>query len=64
MTKFERVGVNHLLNTTNTTELNSQFEYSCDCCCCKGRNADCDRCAIATAHSNLSAFFADKANDK
>lgn len=63
MTKFETIGVNFQYNANNTEQANRSFQYSCDCCCNKGMRIDCDRCAIAHAHSLVAAYFADKANE-
>lgn len=60
MDKFERVGVNLLYDTTNTQEANDTFAYSCNCCSSRGRHSDCRKCAIASTHSLLTAYFADK----
>lgn len=62
MTKFEQVGVNYQYNATNVEDANKFFEYSCNCCCTKGRQFDCSRCAIAVTHNNLCAYFSDKEN--
>lgn len=60
MTKFETVGVNLQYNARNTQEANKAFKYSCDCCCNKGMKLECDRCAIAYAHSMVCACFSDQ----
>ena len=64
MTKFETIGVNFQYAATTIEQVNNSFKYSCDCCCNKGMRIDCDRCAIAHAHSLVVAYFADKANEK
>ena len=58
MTKFEQVGVNYQYSAENTFQANNSFKYSCDCCCNKGIHIDCDKCAIAEAHSLVIAAFA------
>lgn len=63
MTKFEQAGVNFQYAALTTYQANRSFKYSCDCCCNKGMRIDCDRCAIAHAHSLVVACFADKANE-
>ena len=60
MIKFEQIGVNFQYNATSLQEANKFFKYSCDCCCNKGIKLECDRCAIAHAHSLVVAYFADK----
>ena len=60
MTKFEQVGINNLMTTTNRSELQKGFDWSCVCCCTKGIRIDCDRCAIAYNYRLLMAYFADK----
>lgn len=60
MIKFERVGVNFQYDATSIEQANKSFKYSCECCCHKGIRLDCDRCAIAHAHSLVVAYFADK----
>lgn len=57
MTKFEQVGVNYQYEARNTQEANKSFQYSCKCCCTKGIHLECDRCAIATVHGLMVAYF-------
>ncbi len=66
MIKFERVGVNFQYEAASIEQANNSFKYSCECCCTKGIRLDCDRCAIAHAHSLVVACFNDtkaKEND-
>ena len=60
MTKFETIGVNYQYEARDKHEANKSFEYSCKCCCEKGMHIECDRCAIAHAHSLIIAYFDDK----
>lgn len=64
MIKFEQVGVNFQYEATSLQEANKLFKYSCDCCCNKGIKLECDRCAIACAHSLVVAYFDGKENGK
>lgn len=64
MTKFEQVGVNYQYDAKSTQEANSAFKRSCDCCCAKGIRIDCDRCAIAHAHSMVVAAFASTTTER
>ena len=59
MTRFEQVGVNYQYNADTKKQAINSFMHSCHCCCMKGMRIDCDRCAIAEAHKNVVACFAD-----
>lgn len=59
MTHFEQVGVNYQYSAENKNQALKSFSHSCYCCCMKGMRIDCDRCAIAEAHKNVVACFAD-----
>lgn len=59
MTKFEQIGVNYQYDAMSIQDANKSFEHSCNCCCNKGVNIDCDKCAIAQAHSLVVAIFND-----
>ena len=59
MTRFEQVGVNYQYNAETKNQALKSFMHSCYCCCMKGMRIDCDRCAIAEAHKNVVACFAD-----
>ena len=63
MTKFEQVGINYQYDASNIKEANRAFKYSCNCCCNKGINLQCDRCAIAFVHSLIVADFNDLKED-
>lgn len=63
MTKFEQVGVNHLLNADCKADANASFTWSCNCCCSKGMHIQCDRCAIAFTHSMVIAYFAEEKSE-
>ena len=64
MIKFERIGVNLQYDADSLKEANKLFNYSCECCCTKGIRLDCDRCAIAHAHTMVAAYFSDKAKEE
>lgn len=61
--KFERIGINRLYDTTNTKEAHKSFTKSCECCSAMGRHSDCNRCAIAYTYNLLTAYFTDKECD-
>lgn len=60
MTKFETIGVNKQYEAESTREANKAFAYSCNCCCSKGMQIDCDKCTIAFVHSLVVACFDNK----
>ena len=60
MTTFETVGVNYQYEANSIYEANKAFQYSCTCCCSKGINTPCDRCAIAYTHDLICTYFDDK----
>lgn len=55
MTKFESVGVSFQQNAYTVEYANKMFQYSCNCCCCKGMQLKCDRCAIRINHELVVA---------
>ena len=56
-TKFESIGVSIQNATSSKQEAIAEFQRSCRICNYRGIRVDCDRCAIANAHSlNLAAF--------
>lgn len=57
MTKFEQVGVNYQYDALSKREAERSFQRSCNVCCNRGMRIDCDRCAIAFAHSLVMASF-------
>ena len=57
MTKFEQVGINFQYDANTKEQAIKSFNISCNICCCKGMRIDCDRCAIAEAHSLIMASF-------
>lgn len=59
MTKFETIGVGYQYDARDISEANKAFKYSCDCCCNKGMQIECNKCAIAQAHSMVCACFND-----
>ena len=55
MTKFEQVGVN-IQHTSRTKEdAQQKLKYSCDCCCNRGLQIKCDKCAIEITHKLVMA---------
>lgn len=60
MTKFEQVGINYQYDATNIYEARRAFKHSCTCCCNKGIKLECDKCAIASVHNMIVAYFDDK----
>lgn len=59
MTHFEQVGINAQYDAGNIKEANKSFTWSCNCCCHKGKQINCDRCGIAFAHNLVVANFRD-----
>ena len=60
MTKFEQVGVNMQYEALTKEIAQKKFSRSCDCCCNKGMQINCDRCQIATVHQLVMASFETK----
>lgn len=46
MTYFERRGVELQERSETVAQANSRMDYSCQKCCQRGINIDCDHCAI------------------
>lgn len=57
MSKFEQIGVNMQYEAPTKEIAQRKFSRSCECCCNKGLNIKCDRCAIATVHQLVVASF-------
>lgn len=57
MTKFEQVGINYQYDAVTPDQAKKSFQHSCTCCCHKGMIINCDRCAIATVHNIVMAYF-------
>ena len=57
MSKFEQMGVNMQYEAPTKEIAQRKFSRSCECCCNKGLNIKCDRCAIATVHQLVVASF-------
>lgn len=57
MTKFEQIGINYQYDAVDKHTANKAFKRSCDVCCHKGIQLDCDKCAIAHVHSMVIAYF-------
>lgn len=62
MRKFEQVGIERQLESINRTEALKSFNHSCNVCCHKGINIECDRCGIAFTHKEVIAYFDDVKN--
>ena len=60
MTKFEQVGVNMQYESDTKETAMKKFSRSCECCCSKGMNIECDRCAIEIVHKLVIASFESK----
>ena len=57
MTKFEQVGINIQYDSATKEDAQKRFSRSCECCCTKGLQIECDRCAIVTVHQLVLASF-------
>ena len=57
MTKFEQVGVNIQYDAPTKEIARKRFSRSCECCCNKGMQIKCDKCAIETTHKLVMATF-------
>ena len=64
MTKFENIGVERQQKSISLYEADRNFNISCTLCCHYNMRIDCDRCAIAVAHEQVIAIFADKEVNK
>lgn len=61
MTKFEQIGVERQHESDSKREALKNFRHSCEVCCYRGMRISCDRCSIAYVHSEVVAYFDDKA---
>lgn len=57
MSKFEEIGVAYQQNAASKAEAGKRFSTSCRICASHGLCIECDRCAIAAAHSFAVACF-------
>ncbi len=57
MTRFEEIGQQLQLESLSKSEAKARFKKSCDICCNRGINIDCDRCAIASCHRMVCETF-------
>lgn len=57
MHKFEQIGINFQYDASTKEQAIRSFKISCNICCRKGMRIDCDRCAIAEAHSLIMTCF-------
>lgn len=60
MSKFEQIGVLIQRESFSKEDSIRRFNISCDICCYRGMQIDCDRCAIAVAHKQIIAFFEER----
>lgn len=59
MTRFEEIGVEIQYGAASKRKAQVSFRYSCNVCCNRGMQIDCDRCAIACAHETVVESFKD-----
>lgn len=64
MLKFEQIGIERQLESTNKYEALQSFKHSCNVCCYKGIHLNCDKCAIAHTHNEVVAYFDDNKSVK
>ena len=62
--RFQTVGINRQYDAIDIADAVKQFKRSCECCCHKGVQLDCDQCGIAFAHNLVVANFHDINNMK
>ena len=55
MSKFEQNGVNIQYECFTKAESVRKFKKSCNICCLHGLHIECDKCAIAVAHTMVIA---------
>lgn len=63
MTKFEQVGVNMQYDSATKEMAIKKFSRSCECCCNRGMQINCDYCAIETVHKLVMASFENRTED-
>ena len=56
-TKFEQIGVNMQYEAPTKEIAQQKFARSCECCCKRGMNIKCNKCAIETVHNLVMASF-------
>ena len=59
VTKFEQIGVERQHESESKIEAQKNFSHSCKVCCYRGIQINCDKCAIAFVHNEVSAYFDD-----
>ena len=59
---FERIGISRLYNAKTVEDAKRTFEHSCECCCSKGRYANCDQCGIDYTYKLIVALLNDRQN--
>ena len=53
MTYFESIGVKKQHSAMSARKANEEFARSCNICCSQGKDINCDKCAIASAHNDI-----------
>lgn len=56
-TKFETIGVNMQYTSPDKNTALKRYARSCECCCVRGMQLKCERCAIEVAHQMVMASF-------
>ena len=64
MSKFEQVGINYQYDADSKEKANNAFKHSCNVCCHKGIQLDCEKCAIAHVHNLVVAYFDERKTEK
>ena len=57
--KFQTIGINRQYDASSAEDATKAFKRSCECCCNRGVQLDCDHCSIAFVHSLVMANFDD-----
>ena len=60
MSRFEEYGISFQMRSITIEQAESNFAYSCKCCCSRGMRITCDRCAIATVYEKVITILGDK----
>ena len=60
MTKFEQVGVNYQYDAVDKKSANKAFKISCNICCNRGIQLNCEKCSIAVVHDLVIASFEER----
>lgn len=57
MTKFEEIGIERQYNSCSKQAAIKAFEKSCDACCKRNMQIDCNKCGINSVHNDLMRAF-------